>query len=151
MNFDNWLTEGRLRPHQTSKQEIEDLLAVADRDLADAAIESLSLDRRFLITYDAAITLATIPLYVRGYETHGQGHHWLIFKALPQVMGEELKELSEYFDLCRTKRNVSTYDRGGQITEKEVEELIAEVHTFRRLVRTWLNRNEVINRWKSEE
>ena len=63
MNFESWLAEGRLRLHKTSKEEIQELLGIAKRDLKDAAIRSLSTDRRFFIAYDAALTLATIPLY----------------------------------------------------------------------------------------
>jgi hypothetical protein len=57
-------------------------------------------------------------------------------------MGKEYSELAEYFDLCRTKRNVGTYDRGGQITETEVEELIEEVMTFYEDLKRWLGKNQ---------
>lgn len=141
MNFESWQAEGRLRSHKSSKEEIQALLGLAKRDLEDASIQRLSSDRRFLIAYDAALTLATIPLYCAGYETHGVGHHWMTFRVLPKVMGDEHAELAEYFDLCRTKRNVSAYDRGGQISENEVEEIIAEVATFLQHVKEWLEKN----------
>lgn len=141
MSLRRWLEEGRLRPHQTSKREIEDLLAVAERDLSDAQVPDLSTDRRFLIAYEAALTLATIPLYCEGYETHGRGHHWLTFQALPEVMGQEFSDLAEYLDLCRTKRNVSTYDRGGEISQAEMDELLNEVELFLTQVRQWIATN----------
>lgn len=141
MNFESWLAEGRLRTHKTSKEEIQSLLGLANRDLGDASIQSLSRDRRFLIGYDAALTLATIPLYCTGYETYGAGHHWMTFRILSEVMGDEYAELAEYFDLCRTKRNVSVYDRGGQVTRSEVEEIIEDVTKFRGIVKEWLDKN----------
>jgi hypothetical protein len=141
MNFETWLAEGRLRAHKTTKEEIHDLLGLAQRDLSDASGQGLSSDRRFLFAYDAALTLATIPLYCAGFETHGKGHHWLTFRVLPDVMGMEFTEIAEYFDLCRTKRNVGTYDRGGQISGTEVEELLAEVRGFHGLVEDWLRLN----------
>lgn len=94
-----------------------------------------------MIAYEAALTLATIPLHCAGYETHGRGHHWLTFRALPDIMGSEFIELADYFDVCRTKRNVGTYDRGGQISETEVEELLEEVRRFKGLVEDWLQRH----------
>ena len=84
------------------------MIQLAARDLADAAVEGISTDRRFLIAYEAALNLATIALYCTGYETHGQGHHWATFQALPAIMGTEYREQAAYFDSCRTKRNVST-------------------------------------------
>ena len=141
MNFESWLSAGRLRPRKATREEIQELLDIAQRDLSDAAVIGLSIDRRFFIAYDAALTLATVPLFCAGYETHGLGHHWITFKALPDVMGEEFVELADYFDVCRTKRNVGTYDRGGQISESEVEELLEEGRGFREKVIDWLKRN----------
>ena len=141
MNFKKWLAEERLRTHRTSEEEIQGLLEIAKRDLNDASVQDLSTDRRFLIAYEGVLTLATIPLYCAGYETYGRGHHWMTFRILPDVMGEKYSDLADYFDQCRTKRNVGTYDRGGQISESEVEELIAEVKSFYEDVIDWLKRN----------
>ncbi|MDF1501142.1 MAG: hypothetical protein P1P76_11800 [Anaerolineales bacterium] len=94
-----------------------------------------------MIAYDGALTLATIPLYCAGYETYGKGHHWMTFKLLPELIGEEYSGLADYLDLCRIKRNVGTYDRGGQISKAEVEELIAEASKFRDAVLDWVREN----------
>jgi hypothetical protein len=147
MNFERWLSEGRLRNHKTNKEEIQALLGLAKRDLEDASIQSLSKDRRFLIAYDAALTLAAVPLYCAGYKTYGVGHHWMTFRILPDCIGKEHTELADYFDLCRTKRNVSAYDRGGQISENEVEEIIEEVTKFVAIVKEWLERNHPEYMW----
>lgn len=141
MNLKHWLAEGRLRTHKTSKQEIQGLLEIAKRDLSDASVHDLSTDRRFLIAYEGALTVATIPLYCAGYETYGRGHHWLTFRILPEIMGREHSDLAEYFDQCRTKRNVGTYDRGGQISQSELDELLAEVKSFQEAVIEWVKRN----------
>ena len=141
MNFKKWLAEERLRTHKTSKEEIQGLLEIAKRDLNDASVQDLSTDRRFLIAYEGALTMATIPLYCAGYETYGRGHHWMTFRILPDVMGEIYSDLADYFDQCRTKRNVGTYNRGGQISESDVDELLAEVKSFYEDVIDWLKRN----------
>ncbi|OGO15029.1 MAG: hypothetical protein A2Z14_03975 [Chloroflexi bacterium RBG_16_48_8] len=117
------------------------MLCIVTRDLKDAAVPGLSSDRCFFIAYEAGLTLATIPLYCYGYETHGRGHHWMTFLVLPEVMGSDIFELADYFELCRTKRNVGTYDRGGQISQSEVEELINEVKQFQFMVEEWLRIN----------
>jgi len=38
------------------------MFKLVERDLADAAVEGLSTDRRFLIAYEAVLNLATIVL-----------------------------------------------------------------------------------------
>lgn len=56
-------------------------------------------------------------------------------------MGGEYSDLAQYFDQCRTKRNVGTYDRGGQISQSEVDELLVEVVSFQEEVIDWLKVN----------
>src|SRR3990172_11830180 len=114
MSLETLLAEGQLRRHTTSRKEVEDLLSVAKRDLADSTVVGLSADRRFLIAYDAALALATIPLACAGYQTQGVGHHRVTFQAMPLLMGKDSAGLAIYFESCRTKRNVGTYDREGR-------------------------------------
>jgi hypothetical protein len=67
MSYESLLAEGRLRRRKTSREDVRHLLRLAERDLADAAVAGLSADRRFLIAYEAALALATIPLFSAGY------------------------------------------------------------------------------------
>jgi hypothetical protein len=64
MTLRQWAENGWLRPHQTSTQEIEDLLHIVDRDQKDAVMP-LSADWRFGIAYNAALKLCAILLYPR--------------------------------------------------------------------------------------
>jgi hypothetical protein len=119
-----FLAEGRLKKHRTNRKEIQDLLRVVDRDVKDAEVTEISIDLRFTIAYQAALQLATIVLAASGFRTTGSGHHWVTFKMLPELMGSETQSLAEYFDLCRGKRNLSDYDRAGEISEHEAKELL---------------------------
>lgn len=47
MSLKNWLDNGWLRPHKTSKAEIEDLLKIVERDLKDSSRKEISADWRF--------------------------------------------------------------------------------------------------------
>ncbi len=67
-----WLDCGDLRGHRTSRREISDLLAVAERDLSDAQVPALSLDRRFATAYSGALPLATIVLAASGFRAVAQ-------------------------------------------------------------------------------
>jgi hypothetical protein len=137
-DFKNLRGRRGLQPHKTSKAEIQDLLSLVERDLRDAKVQALSSDRRFLIAYEAGLNLSTIALYFAGYETQGTGHHWLTFQLLPEIMGSDYADLATYFDSCRAKRNAGTYDRGGQISDSDAEELRREVSGFKASVVDWL-------------
>ena len=138
MNLDDLVAQGRLRRRSVRKEEIQGILQVADRDLNDAAVPGLSSDRLFIIAYEAVLTLASIPIRCAGYETHGQGHHWTTFQALPLTMGDDLQDLSDYFESCRNKRNVGAYDRSGSISRSEASELVEEAKAFNERLRQWL-------------
>ena len=66
MTLENWLANSWLRIHETSQQEISDLLKIVDRDLEDAR-RDLSADWRFGIAYNAALKLCTVLLHASGY------------------------------------------------------------------------------------
>ncbi len=138
MSLQKWLAEKRLRRHECTAQEIGDLFKLIDRDIADSSIQALSEDRRFVTSYNAVLQLATIILRVAGYRTAGTGHHWLTFQALPELMGEKLRVHADYFDWCRTKRNMADYDAAGVIGAADATELYQESIAFRGEVIHWL-------------
>jgi hypothetical protein len=131
MTLKRLLADGRLRPHRTSAKEIADLLKVIERDLADAAFEELSADRRFATAYNAALQLATVALRAEGYRTSGVAHHWATFQAVPDILGSDHTDRADYLDSCRKKRNIADYDAAGMISEAEVLELVEETRVFR--------------------
>ena len=136
-----WLDAGDLRRRRPSRREIADLRAVAERDLSDARVTALSLDRRFAIAYSGALQLATIVLAASGFRTAAQrGHHVVTWQALPELMGVSTRETAVYFDSCRALRNRSDYDRTGVVSAAEVDEVLREAEAFRDQVLEWLDR-----------
>lgn len=71
MTLQNWRDNGWLRPHETTRQEIKDLLQIVDRDLVDAR-KDMSADWQFGIAYNAALKLCTVLLSASGYREGGQ-------------------------------------------------------------------------------
>lgn len=138
MSLNELEANGRLRRHETSAQEVADLMRIAEAGLADARVEAVTLDRRFCAAYDAARALADLVLACAGYRTMGAGRHVTVFEALPMAMGEERAELSGYLSICRARRNVAEYERVGEIMADEVSELIECVEAFRGEVLEWL-------------
>jgi len=141
MNLKDLLNQGRLRPHQTSEKEIKNLFSIAKRDIKDAKVEGLSADRRFACAYNAILQLATILLYCRGYRPERTAHHHTVFQAMKIIMGKRYYDLADYFDACRSKRNVTDYDYAGIISDTEAKELIVDAEHFLKIVLDWVKDN----------
>ncbi|HLG15416.1 MAG TPA: hypothetical protein VJH03_13080 [Blastocatellia bacterium] len=140
MSLKQWADNGWLRPHQTSPQEIADLLAIVERDLADAQSD-ISADWRFGIAYNATLKLCTILLHASGYRPEKALQHYRTIAALPLILGERWKDNADYLETCRRKRNIAEYDRVGVVTEQDASELASFCRELRQGVFDWLNSN----------
>jgi hypothetical protein len=135
------LANQRIKAHVTSKQELDDLRAVVERDLTDAAIAAVSADRRFATAYNAALQTATMAIACSGYRSSGIGHHQTTFEAAELALGTAGAPLLAYFDTCRRKRNTVDYDRAHVATETEANEVLQRAKTFRQLTEAWILQN----------
>jgi hypothetical protein len=140
MTLQQWSENGWVRSHRTSFQEIGDLLRIVDRDLIDSAAP-LSPDWRFGIAYNAALKLCTILLYAEGYKAERTLQHYRTIQALPLILGDKYKDDAQYLDSCRAKRNIAEYNRAGDVSKTEADELVEFVNTFRQEVIDWLKKN----------
>lgn len=138
MSLKGLLKQGKLKPHKTSKKEINNLITMIERDIKDSKVKGLSNDRKFATAYNAVLQAATILLYCNGYKTKGAGHHFTTFQCIKYILGKEYNDLAEYFDACRVKRNTTDYFYAGGVSEKEVKELINEAHLFFKKVKAWV-------------
>ena len=123
MSLKQWESNGWLREHETSPDEINNLLMIVDRDLKDAS-EGISADWRFGIAYNAALKLCTILLYAEGYKAERTLQHYRTIQALPLILGQEKANDANYLDACRSKRNIVEYDYVGGATDDDADELI---------------------------
>jgi len=142
MSLSQWANNGWLRPHQTSAKEVQDLLAIVKRDLADAEGD-ISADWRFGIAYNAALKLCAILLYASGYRPEKTLQHYRTLQSLPLVLGPDRKADAEYLDACRIKRNTVEYDYVGGATKKDAQELIEFTRELRETVMAWLQQDHV--------
>ena len=53
MSLQDWVRDGWASRHKSSREEIQRLLALADRDLTSCATKGLATDWRFAIAYNA--------------------------------------------------------------------------------------------------
>jgi hypothetical protein len=68
VSLNDWLKAQWVKEHKSSRQEIANLLGVADRDLKDCEAKGLSDDGRLAIAYNAALQCAVAALMASGYQ-----------------------------------------------------------------------------------
>ena len=137
MSLKQWEANGWLRKHETSLEEIRNLLMIVDRDVRDAA-EGISADWRFGIAYNAALKLCMVLLYAEGYKAERTLQHYRTIQALPLILGPDKKEDAAYLEVCRSKRNIVEYDYVGGATDDDADELLAFVQELKKEVEVWL-------------
>ncbi len=143
MPYDGLLGEQRIRrltfPEDRRRNDLETLLALAERELADSGVEALSLDGRYEHAYSAVRALAEAVMVAEGFRpSGGPGQHEVLFAFLGQVPTARWQGEAEYFDACRQRRYLIAYRRSQVVTETELEDLIAEGQRFTEAVRAWL-------------
>jgi uncharacterized protein (UPF0332 family) len=140
MTLQNWHNNRWLRPHRTTRTQIANLLAIADRDLEDARSARLSTDWQFGIAYNAALKLCTILLFAEGYRPESNLAHYRTLQALPLILGARHRDNADYLDTCRSRRNQVEYDMVGQTSADEARELIQFASDLRSDVLDWLRK-----------
>src|SRR5512138_1626741 len=136
MTLRDWRNNGWLVEHKPARSEIRDLFSVVDRDLKDSAIKGLSDDGRLNLAYNAALQAATAALAASGYRAARDAHHYRIIQSLELTLGLA-GDLILRFDKFRKKRNLGDYERAGQTSSREAEEMVAFAGDLRRLVLEW--------------
>lgn len=106
MSLNDWLNNGWLSAHRATRQEIADLLAVADRDLGDSQTADLSADWKFNIAYNALLQAATAALAAAGYRAARNAHHYRTLQSLAHTVGAS-RDMLRQVDAFRKKRNLT--------------------------------------------
>ena len=141
MSLQDWLNNGWLQSHKTDKQEMANLLAIADRDIDDAAANDISDDWKFGIAYNAALKLCTMMLYANGFRPVNNLAHYRTLMAIEYTVGAHRKEDAVYLNACRAKRNTVEYDNVGCASKAEAQELLDFVRELRKEVLELLSKN----------
>jgi hypothetical protein len=141
MTLAKWAEYGWLKAEPTSPEEIRDLLGIVSRDLADASVEAISDDRRFEAAFSAARTAANVALRACGYRTTTQpGHHQKTIESLELTLRAE-PMLIQKLRVLSKKRNATSYDAAGNVSQQELDQAIQVAHELQDSVIVWLRRN----------
>ncbi|UCG46480.1 MAG: hypothetical protein JSU94_13355 [Phycisphaerales bacterium] len=138
MTLEDWLNDGWLIGHESSRQEINDLFGVADRDLLDCQTEGLSADWKMNIAYNAGLQSATAALAAAGYRATRDAHHYRVIQSLAYTIGAEAKVIAK-FNEFRKKRNIGGYERAGLVSDHEANEMLALARQLRGWVERWIH------------
>ena len=140
MSLQDWLKSRWLIEHQTSRQEISDLLSMVDRDLAQCRTPHLSPDWQLNIAYNAALQAATAALAAAGYRAAREAHHYRVIQSLAHTI-EADPGLIIQLDKFRKKRNITEYEQAGAVSEQEAKEMFALAKNLRDKVEKWFRSN----------
>lgn len=139
MSLENLLKIGQLKEHPPAADEIEKLLAAAERNLRDAQVEEISPETRFDAAYKAIMQSALAALMMHGYrpDTKKPGHHMTVLQSTPHTIGLPSKRMV-VLDALRRQRNVADYT-GDDIDVSTAENCIAEAKQLLNDVIAWRN------------
>ena len=138
MSLEKWVEYGWLRREPTSPDEIRSLLGIVERSLADAKVEAVSTDLRFIAAFNAALCIATMALRATGHRTVTQaGHHVKTIESLELTLEPKAKIIQK-FKTFNTKRNKSFYDVAGAVSDQELEAMVSLANELKDGAIAWL-------------
>ena len=141
MSLEKWLEYGWLRREPSSANEIKALQGIVQRSLDDSKVEAISADLRFVASFTAALTAATIALRAAGYRTVTQtGHHAKIIESLELTIQADSK-LIQKLKVLSNKRNKSIYDAAGAVSDQDLKEIAKVATELHRQVTLWLRKS----------
>ncbi|NKC02084.1 MAG: hypothetical protein GKR90_26795 [Pseudomonadales bacterium] len=123
--LDNLVKVGQLKVQESSDQETEGLIQSGLARLHDSENDSLSIDSRFDLAYNAAHALALAALRKAGYRSESR---YLVFQCLKHTLALE-DDLWRVLDQAHRKRNIAEYEGGLDIDSAIVEALIRVANT----------------------
>jgi len=136
----DWLKNGWIDQHRSSREEIAGLFAVVERDLKACRTQHLVADWRFNIAYNAALQLATAALAAAGYRAERASHHFRVIQSLAITMELDPTTIRK-LDTFRKKRNVADYERANLVSEVEAEEMRELAERLHKDVSAWIRKN----------
>ena len=118
--LDNIVKTGNLKAEPGSQTEFDGLLRSAKARLIDAQNQTLSVESRFDLAYNASHALALAALRWHGYRSENR---YMIFQALEHTLGIA-PELWRVLAACHQKRNLAEYEGHLDIDNQLLVDLI---------------------------
>jgi hypothetical protein len=138
MSLQNLLATGNLVKFEAQRDDIQRLLAAAERNLGDAGVNAISDENRFDAAYKCVMQCASAALWANGCRTPTSkpGHHQITIQTLPLTVGLDTKTMV-VLDGLRRQRNVNDYN-GDPVSPTMVEACLTQAKALLAHVRAWL-------------
>ncbi|MGA7748597.1 MAG: hypothetical protein WCA63_00455 [Gallionella sp.] len=118
--LDNLVKISQMKVEPGSQSEFDGLLRSARARLTDAYNETLSVESRFDLAYNASHALALAALRWHGYRSENR---YLVFQVLEQTLGIA-PEVWRVLAKCHEKRNLAEYEGHLEIDNQLLVDLI---------------------------
>ncbi|MDE0001028.1 MAG: hypothetical protein OXQ89_25100 [Rhodospirillaceae bacterium] len=143
----NLLGIGQLEEHETTVAQVQQMLASAERSIADARQTLISPETRLDAAYRAITQLCMVALWANDYRPSRSrpGHHQTMIQSLVHSVELDPDQMS-LLDTFRVKRNAIDYT-GDDVDEASVEECIGAADLLFGQLTGWLadNKPELMN------
>ena len=137
MTLENLIGKG-LQQEPASPEELRRFLNKIATKLADAQSETLSLDSRFDLAYEALLQIGLAALRANGYRPDSRGgHHLLALQTLNTTIGYPREKLS-LLDEFRRQRATGLYDGSFDPSKAEVQAILTTVIELNVFFNSWL-------------
>jgi hypothetical protein len=139
VSLESWRDSRLIAEHETSRQEITELLEIVRTDLRDAHVEGLSPDRRLSCCYGALLTVARAALRAFGYRVPKgtPSHHYYAIQSLQHTVGLDTQVLRQ-IEAMGKKRAMADYVRVGEVSESMVGEGLAFAEEYCERITDWI-------------
>ena len=118
--LNNLVKTGGLKTEPASQTEFDGLLRSGKARLIDARNETLSIESRFDLAYNAAHALALAALRWHGYRSENR---YLVFQTLQHTLGVA-PEVWRVLAMCHDRRNLAEYEGHLEIDPQIISDLI---------------------------
>ncbi len=122
--LDNLVKVGQLKTEVPTDQEIAGLISSGLARLRDAGNETLSIESRFDLAYNAAHALSLAALRRAGYRS---GNRYIVFQSLKHTL-DLPNEQWRVLDQAHRKRNLAEYEGNLDIDDALLEALLRTAH-----------------------
>ena len=124
-HFKNLINIGQIKPEPGNQKEFEGLVHSGQARLKDSHVETLSLESRFDLAYNAAHALSLAALRWHGYRSENR---YIVFQCLQHTIGVG-SDVWRVLALCHDRRNKGEYDGLFEVNKRLVNDLIQATET----------------------
>lgn len=131
MPYERLLKTGRIQPYSAKPAEINQLLQVANRDIATAKknLEEAT-DWAYTIAYNAVLQASRALMLHSGYRPRGADQHATVVEFIDERLGAGFGKQVRFFDQMRRKRHRVVYEVAGLVSKIEAEQAIQFSQNF---------------------